>query len=254
MRLPLLAMLACCCQLLTAQADQPMPELNALTENLPPLSYEQNGDYKGFSNELLQMMLRESGLRATIQIKPWSRALHEAQQTPNSVLYLTVRTPEREGLFKWVGPALPLPIEMFRLSGSRSAPFTSIDQARHALIAVPRDTPGQKMMENRGFSDNRNLVLTNDEALSVKLLYAHRVQYTVGVAMFQRYAAHLQGLDPERLESVLTLDDSTQFYFALQKDSNPEYIARLQAALDKLKQDGRYAALLKRYTHPTSQN
>ncbi|WP_440026143.1 hypothetical protein [Chromobacterium amazonense] len=43
---------------------------------------------------------------------------------------------------------------------------------------------------------------------------------------------------------------STQFYFALQKDSKPEYVARLQAALDKIKQDGRYASLLKRYTHP----
>ncbi|WP_158253706.1 substrate-binding periplasmic protein [Chromobacterium alticapitis] len=250
MRLPMLALLACCFQLLVAKADQPMPELNALTESLPPLSYEENGSYKGFSNELLQMMLRESGLRATIQIKPWSRALREAQLTPNTVLYLTVRTPERENLFKWVGPALPLPIEMFRLSGSRSAPFASLDQARHSLVAVPRDTPGQKMMEDHGFSDSQNLVLTNDEALSVKLLYARRVQYTVGVALFQRYAAHQQGQDPERLESVQVLDDSTQFYFALQKDSKPEYAARLQAALDKLKQDGRYAALLKRYSHP----
>ncbi|PRP71366.1 hypothetical protein BUE93_07140 [Chromobacterium amazonense] len=250
MRLPLLALLACCCQLLPAQADQPPPELYALTENLPPLSYQQGGDYKGFSNELLLMMLHESGLHATIEIKPWSRALREAQQVPNTVLYLTVRTPEREDWFKWVGPALPLPIELFRLGGPKALPYTSIEDARRARVAVARDTPGQKMMEDRGFSENQNLVLTNDEAQSAKLLYARRVPYTVGVALFQRYAARQQGQDPERLDSVQVLDDSTQFYFALQKDSKPEYVARLQAALDKIKQDGRYASLLKRYTHP----
>ncbi|AXE33779.1 substrate-binding periplasmic protein [Chromobacterium phragmitis] len=233
-----------------ARAEAPPPELYALTETLPPLSYEENGVPKGFANELLQMMLRDSGLRAVREIKPWSRALREAQQTPNTLLYLTVRTPERETWFKWIGPALPLPIELFRLDGPHPAPFASQEDARRSKVAVAKDTPGQKMLEDLGFKDNQNLVLTNDEAQSARLLYARRVAFSAGVALFQRYAARQQGQDPERLESVQTLDDRTQFYFALQKDSHPEYAARLQAALDKIKQDGRYAALLKRYHHP----
>ncbi|VEB41827.1 Uncharacterised protein [Chromobacterium violaceum] len=104
------------------RAEAPPPDLLALTETLPPLSYEEDGARKGFANELLQMMLRDSGLRAAVEIKPWSRALREAQQTPNTLLYLTVRTPEREAWFKWVGPALPLPIELFRLSGPTPSP------------------------------------------------------------------------------------------------------------------------------------
>lgn len=232
------------------RAEAPPPDLLALTETLPPLSYEEDGVRKGFTNELLQMMLRDSGLRAAVEIKPWSRALREAQQTPNTLLYLTVRTPEREAWFKWVGPALPLPIELFRLSGPNAVPFFALEDLSRARVAVARDTPGQKMLEDLGLSDRDALVLTNDEAQSAKLLYARRVQFSVGVALFQRYAARKQGLDPERLESVRVLDDHTRFYFALQKDSKPEYAARLQAALDRIKQDGRYAALLKRYNHP----
>ncbi|OHX14419.1 substrate-binding periplasmic protein [Chromobacterium sphagni] len=250
MRLLLAALLACALSPLPAPAEPPPAEILALTETLPPLSYDEDGAHKGFSNELLLMMLHDSGLRAVIQIRPWSRALREAQQTPNTMLYLTVRTPEREEMFKWIGPALPLPIELFRLGGPRAQPYTSMDDARRAAVAVARDTPGQKMMEKLGFVDNQNLVLTNDEAQSARLLYAHRVQYSAGVALFQRYAAKQQGQNPERLDSVQVLDDSTQFYFAMQKDSNPEYISRLQAALDKIKQDGRYASLLKRYNHP----
>ncbi|WP_047244285.1 substrate-binding periplasmic protein [Chromobacterium subtsugae] len=250
MRLLRAAFLACCLQALPACADLPQPDIYALTEILPPLSYDEGGEHKGFSNELLAMMLRDSGLRAIIQVKPWSRALREAQQAPNTMLYLAVRTPEREEMFKWIGPALPLPIELFRLSGPRAAQPASIDDARHAMVAVARDTPGQKMMEKLGFVDNVNLVLTNDEAQSARLLYARRVQYSVGVGLFQRYAAKQQNQQPDRLDSVQVLDDSTQFYFAMQRDSNPDYIARLQAALDRIKQDGRYAALLRRYTHP----
>ncbi|UTH74499.1 ABC transporter substrate-binding protein [Chromobacterium sp. IIBBL 290-4] len=233
-----------------AKADLPQAEIYALSETLPPLSYDENGIHKGFSNELLQMMLHESGLHAVIQLKPWSRALREAQQVPNTMLYLTVRTPEREEMFKWIGPALPLPIELFRLGGGHARPYTSLDDAKKAVVAVARDTPGQKMLENLGFVENRNMILTNDEAQSAKLLYAHRVQYTAGVSLFQRYALKQMKMDPELLDSVQVLDDSTQFYFAMQKDSNPQYIARLQAALDKIKQDGRYASLIKRYAHP----
>ncbi|AUH51944.1 hypothetical protein CXB49_14500 [Chromobacterium sp. ATCC 53434] len=245
----MIVLLGCCLRALPAIA-QTEPEIHALTEALPPLSYDENGAHKGFSNELLQMMLHDSGLRAAIQVKPWSRALREAQQVPNTMLYLAVRTPEREEMFKWVGPALPLAIELFRLGGPRALPYTSLDDARRAVVAVARDTPGQKMMERQGFVDNQNLMLTNDEAQSARLLYAHRVQFSVGVGLFQRYAARQQGQNPERLDSVQVLDDSTRFYFAMQKDSNPDYVARLQAALDKIKQDGRYAALLKRYNHP----
>ncbi|MBX9347929.1 transporter substrate-binding domain-containing protein [Chromobacterium vaccinii] len=248
MRVALIALL---CQLLalSARAEAPPPELLALTESLPPLSYEEGGEHKGFSNELLQMMLRDSGLRAVIEVKPWSRALREAQQTPNTLLYLTVRTPEREAWFKWIGPALPLPIEVFRLAGPH-APPASMDEIRRAKIAVARDTPGEKILEEKGLAASDNLVLTNDEAQSARLLYARRVQFSAGVGLFQRYAARQQGQNPEQLEPVLVLDDRTRFYFALQKDSKPEYAARLQAALDKIKQDGRYAALLKRYSHP----
>ena len=51
------------------------PSLQAYTENLPPLNYEQGGQPRGFSVELLKLMAAEAGLDLRVAVNLPARAL-----------------------------------------------------------------------------------------------------------------------------------------------------------------------------------
>jgi len=99
---------------LTARAAGPMPELTALTEQLPPLNMEMDGRVTGFSSELLDMMAADAGIPLRKQVLPWARAYDRALRHSDVILYSLVRTPERESLFRWVGPISPRRIVLYR--------------------------------------------------------------------------------------------------------------------------------------------
>ena len=45
-----------------------------VTENFAPYNYEEAGEAKGFSSEVLQAVLNQINLKATIEFYPWARA------------------------------------------------------------------------------------------------------------------------------------------------------------------------------------
>jgi polar amino acid transport system substrate-binding protein len=46
--------------------------------------------------------------RSAIEFLPWTEGYQRAQKEKNTVLFSTARLPEREKLFKWVGPIRPV--------------------------------------------------------------------------------------------------------------------------------------------------
>ena len=57
-------------------AAQPLfaAELTILTENLPPLNYEKDGELVGPSVEIVREIQSRVGSRDKIQVYPWARA------------------------------------------------------------------------------------------------------------------------------------------------------------------------------------
>ncbi len=76
-----------------------------LTEQFKPYNYQENGQAKGIAIEFLKLMWHQMGEREhPIEFLPWSRAYEMTRTRSGVVLFATIRTPEREDLFKWVGP------------------------------------------------------------------------------------------------------------------------------------------------------
>lgn len=140
----------------TYPANEPPPHLVLLTENDPPLSFRYNGSVDGLMVNVVQEIQHRVGNTDQIVIWPWARAYREAQSQPNVVLFSTVRTPEREKLFKWVGPVVAMEGCLYAHSNSTSRP-DSIDAAK-ALphLVVVRNWYLQQMLTQAGFT---NLVM-----------------------------------------------------------------------------------------------
>lgn len=81
-----------------------------LTENYPPLNYEEDGKLYGVSVDVLEALFAKMNVQLTrdnISLTPWSEAYQQTLAVENRMLFSTARVPDRELLFKWVGPIAP---------------------------------------------------------------------------------------------------------------------------------------------------
>ncbi len=81
-----------------------------MTEQYPPYNLEEDNKLQGIAVDTLALMLQRAGSKQTredIEMLPWARGYKRVLSEPNTCLFSTTRTEERENLFKWVGPIAP---------------------------------------------------------------------------------------------------------------------------------------------------
>jgi polar amino acid transport system substrate-binding protein len=78
--------------------------LNIATEISAPTSMMEGERVIGSATDKVREALARAAIPYTIEMLPWKRAYSNALARADGCVYSTTRTPEREKLFKWVGP------------------------------------------------------------------------------------------------------------------------------------------------------
>jgi polar amino acid transport system substrate-binding protein len=78
--------------------------LQVVTENNPPLNFQEGKEVMGTSTAAVRDLLARAGVEATLYVLKWDDAYSRAQKNANTCIYSTVRADNREKLFKWYGP------------------------------------------------------------------------------------------------------------------------------------------------------
>jgi len=231
-------------------AQQPPPlRLHGFTENLAPLNYEDelSGRASGFSVELLRLMAEQAGLPLDIEVLPWPRAVQAIPQTPNSLLFSLTRTPEREAQYQWIGPISPRRILVYRLSSRKDIQLRSLQQLKGLTIGVVRESAAARQLLADGLKPEEELEWARDDATNIRKLLAGRMDLLVMLDWAAGWHLRQLQLPYTTLTSVLPLDVSKSYWYGMPADTDPALLRRLQAALDRLKRDGRYDQLRQRY-------
>jgi polar amino acid transport system substrate-binding protein len=87
-----------------ANAAPATQRLRLLTESSPSMSMMEGNKVIGSATEKIREIMERTGTEYTIELLPWRRAFTLSRQGPDVCLFSTTRTPDREHLFKWVGP------------------------------------------------------------------------------------------------------------------------------------------------------
>jgi polar amino acid transport system substrate-binding protein len=87
-----------------ASAQPSAAPLYITTEFAPQASMQEGDKVVGSATDKVREALSRSAVSYTIELQPWKRAYTAALSRPDACVYSTTRTPERERLFKWVGP------------------------------------------------------------------------------------------------------------------------------------------------------
>ena len=228
-------------------------QLQALTETLPPLNYEQDGRVTGFSSELLDLMAAEAGLVVQKQVLPWGRAYDRATQPGPTLLYSLARTPEREALFRWVGPIGPRRILLYRWADRTDIQPKTLDDVRGYRIGSTLESAATKSLLRQGFAlipsegAAAGLELAVNDALNMRKFVARRFDLLVSLDWAAAFNAKNAGVDPADLVPVLVLDDSQSYWYGLNLSVDAEVARKLNLALQKVRGDGRYALLRQKY-------
>lgn len=220
--------------------------LQAFTEEFPPFNYMARGQHRGLANDILDAVIARSGLQIERQSYPWTRSVYMTGETPDSLLYTTVRTPEREHLYRWVGPFDDCDVQLIRLRHRKDVHVASFADARHYRIGAARNSAGTQLLQAKGFP-LQQIDTSASEEKSVRMLYAERFELSVGMLIAHRFEAKRQGLDPDAMEVLYTLQKGSGCYFAFNPKVNAQSFTRFEKAFEELKQSGELKRIRERY-------
>lgn len=213
-----------------------------ITEDSGPGNRLESGRPSGFNVEVVRELLRRVNHADNIQIFPWARGYQMLQNEPHIALFSTTRTPEREALFKWVGPTNVNTWVLYKKKGN-ALKITSLDDARKVgAIGVLRDDAKHKYLLDNGFTnvDPVNLGMQNAQKLQ-----GGRIDLWLTANLGFVAETEKAGIDMAQFEQVLVLRRH-YLYIALSKETPDTTVHTWQAALDAMKKDGTYKAILSR--------
>lgn len=213
-----------------------------MTEEYPPFNYSEDGNITGLSSEVTLEIAKRIGHPTDVEMLPWARAYGLIQQKDGLILYSMTRTEAREDLFKWVGPVAANKWVLFAKKGS-GVSVSSLDDAKKVgKIGTYKDDAAESFLKAEGFS-NLDSVL-NDEQ-NVPKLMAGRINLWIVGELQGIHKAKKKNVS-DQLEKIFDVKD-TQLYIAFSKNTPDSDIAVWQKALDEMKADGTYDAILKKY-------
>ena len=231
-----------------AHADESSDaSLVLLTENFPPYNMAKNGknfakeeNIEGIAVDIVRETFKRAGISYNLTLRfPWERIYKLALEKPGYGVFVMARLPDREALFKWVGPIGPDDWVMLAKADSKIQ-LADLDHARGYRIGAYKGDAIAETLEKQGL---KPLVVLRDQDNAQKLMDGQIDLWATGDPA-GRYLARQVGVSG--LKTVLRFN-SAQLYLALNRDVSDDIVAKLQAALDQLRKEGAVDEIMGRY-------
>lgn len=209
-----------------------------LTENFPPYNMAVNGknfaqeeNIDGIAVDIVREMFKRAGVQYSLTLRfPWDRIYKLALEKPGYGVFVTARLPEREALFKWVGPIGPDDWVLLA-KGDSPVNLASLDEAKQYRIGAYKGDAISQYLTEKGVEHSTSL---RDQENARKLMAGQIDLWATGDPA-GRYLAKQEGISG--LRTVLRFD-SAELYLALNRQMPDAIVTRLQAALDQMRAEG----------------
>lgn len=228
-------------------------EFNLYTEDYPPYNMpkeETNGDNAneivGSSTDIMKEIFKRTKIRYSMELLPWARAYNYALTKSNAVVFAASRTPEREKLFKWVGPIGENDWVLFSLIDPKTKTpkikINTLEDAKKYVIGAYKGDATSNYLHSLGFTvDDTNLDLNNEKKLQAERIDLWASGKQLGNWIFRKNKIN-------NIAPVFTLKTSV-LYAAFNIQTDDAVIATLNKAIQDIKKDGTYNKIMKKYSN-----
>ena len=209
-----------------------------LTENFPPYNMAKNGknfaqneNIEGIAVDILRETFKRADISYSMTLRfPWERIYHLALENPGYGVFVTARVPDREKLFKWVGPLGPDDWVLLA-RGDSPITLTSLEQARQYRVGAYKDDVIAVSLEKQGLAP---VIVLRDQDNARKLQAGQIDLWATGDPAGQ-FLARQVGISG--FKTVLRFHQA-ELFLALNKEVPDEVVNKLQKALDQLRAEG----------------
>lgn len=211
--------------------------LTYYTEQLSPYNYMENGTLKGISVDLLEAATEKRGKKVTreeIKLVPWTEGYQAVLAGNNTVLFSTVRNPEREQSFKWAGPIYTYTNVLFARP-DREITIEKPEDLKGYRIGVIIDDVAVQQLLDAGVNKSQLVQETNASALIEKLDNDEIDLWAYPEEAGRYFSEQVTG-NYYSYKVVYKLQ-AQDVYYAFSKDVPDSVIQSFQQALDTLKQE-----------------
>ncbi len=221
-------------------------KLKIYTEDSPPGNYLDDGKLTGLSVDVIREILDRLKLPDNIDVVPWARGYNLALTQSNVALFSTTRLPQREELFKWVGPLYTQTWGFYGKKGS-NLQIDSLDDAKKVTrIGTYYKDAKEQFLKGKGFT---NLISANKNISNIKRIMEGKLNLWVSSDFNMHYLAQQAGVDPDQLELVFAFRD-VKNYIAFSILTSDDLVNTWQRTLDEIKRNGTYKKISKKYNYP----
>lgn len=222
-------------------------QITVYTEQFPPYNYEYQGKLTGLNLHLVKVLCNKVNVDCKFELYPWLRSYNNALNDPNGGLVSTARTPQRESLFKWVGPLMHGNSALYRLASRTDLAPKTLQDARQHVVAIVRGDLYEQILTENGFSLDTNLVAFSSRIDALAMLLKGKVDYIIGSEIVIPYWLwHLGRLDEELVPTV-ALPGIPGNYLALNPAIDDKIVEAMTKELDHMRKTGELNTIIRTF-------
>jgi polar amino acid transport system substrate-binding protein len=223
-----------------AMLAAPAVALDITTEDNAPFNYADGQRITGISTEIVMEMGKRAKVPMNIQLTPWARAYQAALNSANHCVYSAARLPEREALFKWVGPIATNKWALFAKSDFNK-PINTLEDAKVYRIGGVNTDAKSLYLKSLGFT---NFELVGDDNLNLVKLMTGRIDlWVAGLYRVKELSAEGGVKNVKPVFVVREVD----YFLACNPKTPDATIKALSNALQSLQKEGHVKAVTDRY-------
>ena len=218
--------------------------IQLFTEHSPPSSYGVGAgtsfDVKGSSIEILNEIMGRTGYVNKVNLTLWNDGYAIVQYLPNSAIFATARTPEREKMFQWVGPISSNRTYLYTLASS-GLTIQTIEQAKALKsIATPNGWFTHEYLLNNNFKNIVATALTSEDAFNQ--LINGEAEAVLLPEIDLKWLAESNNIPVSNLTQHLKFMDYNS-YIAFSLSTPKSTVQQWQTHLDQMKSDGKFLSI-----------
>jgi polar amino acid transport system substrate-binding protein len=223
-------------------------KINIVTAEYPPYNFTKENKITGISTEIIIEVLKEMNLEKDIHIKvyPWARAYQMALKIPNTFIFSLGRTTERENFFKWVEEIVVFESCIWKAKSNKKVQITQLSDLKKYRIGTQREEYIEQYLKKHGFESN--IDDSTHPVLSIKKLLAGRIDVFAYEKYVTKYVSKNEGINFDDLEIAYNIAElDIHAYLACSKETPDFIVEKFREALKKIKKDGRYEKIIKKW-------
>lgn len=230
-------------------------KLELYTEEFPPLQIMVSDESRGYVIDFVRLVVEAAANEFPMEIGsvhfvPWKRAMSMGETQENALLFSILRTEAREENYQWIGTVSPYETALYRhKDGPALVPNQLIDLKPYR-IGTQAGSAVEDLLKQNWFPDITTVTYSRR---LIKMLSAHRIDYAPLVTSSFYYRMEEYGYNPNDFVQVLELDAiAHQLWLVTSHKTSPDVVKALRQALNRLKDTGVLANLIKSYQPDSS--